>query len=155
MELTELVQGLGKTEVNAPKLKKLTKESFIKFVELYDGYIQSQGREPMVKLIAVTTRGYAAKICKTYTQNLLLMDNDEFKEFMSKKFGVDNATGHKQSLQSLAMKKCELIGLSRENVETYVDSFMSLITCNPALVDCKKKDATEKSARRQDYRRHK
>ena len=65
VELTELVQGLGKTEVNAPKLKKLTKESFIKFVELYDGYNQSQGREPMVNLIAVTTRGYAAKICKT------------------------------------------------------------------------------------------
>ena len=31
-------------------------------------------------------------------------------------------------------------------METYVDSFMSLITCNPALVDCKKKGATEKQA---------
>ena len=41
LELTELVQGLGKTEDNAPKLKKLTKESNIKFVDFYDGCDQS------------------------------------------------------------------------------------------------------------------
>ena len=49
----------------------------------------------MVNLIAVTSRGYAAKICKTDTHNLILMDNDEFKELISKKFGMDNAIGHK------------------------------------------------------------
>ena len=58
----------------------------------------------MVQLLAVTSRGYAVKICKTDTANLLLMENDEFIECMSKKIGVDNATEHKQSLQSLAMK---------------------------------------------------
>ena len=146
VELTDLVQGLGKTEVDAPKLKKLTKDSFIKFVELYDGYYQARGRERMVERIDPTSRGYAAKICKTDINSLLLMDNEEFRELMSKKFGVDNATGHKQTLQSLAMKKCELDGFSRDNVETYVDSFMRLITVNPALVDYKKKGATEKQA---------
>ena len=46
------------------------------------------------------------------------MENDELREFMPKKFGVDNANGHKLPLQFLAMKKCELDGFSRENVKT-------------------------------------
>ena len=37
VELTELAKGLGKTEVNAPNLKKLTKESFIELADLYEG----------------------------------------------------------------------------------------------------------------------
>ena len=48
LEITTLVQGLSKTETNAPKLKKITKEDIIKFVDLYDVYVQDNGRDSMV-----------------------------------------------------------------------------------------------------------
>ena len=60
LEITTLVQGLGKTELNAPKLKKLTKEDFIKFVDLYEVHVASDGRDRMVELIAPSALGYAA-----------------------------------------------------------------------------------------------
>ena len=51
LAITTLVQDWGKTELNAPKLKKLTKEDFIKFVKLCEVYVQSDGRDTMVELI--------------------------------------------------------------------------------------------------------
>ena len=63
---------------------------------------------------------------------------------MSKKFAVDNATGHKKILQSFAMSKCTIQGFSRQNVESYINDFMTKITCYPALVDSTKKGASAK-----------
>ena len=63
LEITTLVQGLSKIKTNAPKLKKLTKEDIIEFVDLYDVYTQDNGRERMVDLIAPTSFGYAAFLC--------------------------------------------------------------------------------------------
>ena len=50
LEFTSLVQGLGKTELNSPKLSKFTKDTWVKFVELYDIY-HLKGRDSMVELI--------------------------------------------------------------------------------------------------------
>ena len=75
MEITTLVQGLGKTELNAPKLRKLTKEDFIKFVDLYEVYVASDGRDRMVELITPSSLGYAAFLCKM-TKDPLKMTSD-------------------------------------------------------------------------------
>ena len=64
LEIMTLVHGSSKTETIAPKLKKLTKENIIKFVDLYDVYTQDSGRERMVDLIAPTSFGYVAFLCK-------------------------------------------------------------------------------------------
>ena len=63
LEITTMVQGLSKTEANAPKLKKFTEEVIVRFVNLYDVYTQDNGRERMVDLIAPTSFGYAAFLC--------------------------------------------------------------------------------------------
>ena len=94
LEFTTLVQGLGKTELNAPHLSKFTKDTWVKFVELYDIYHQ-KGRDSMVELIVPSSLGYAAVLCKMTKDELKGTSNEEFSEIMNKKFAVDNATGHK------------------------------------------------------------
>ena len=128
LEFTTLVQGLGKTELNAPHLSKFTKDTWVKFVELYDIYHQ-KGRDSMVELIVPSSLGYAAYLCKMTKEELRGTSNEEFSEIMNKKFAVDNATGHKKILQSFAMTKCAIQGFSRQNVETYMNDFMTKITC--------------------------
>ena len=71
LEITTLVQGSGKTEINESKLKKFTKEDYIKFSELYDVYIQNDGRDSVVVLIPPTSLGYAAFLCKFSKDQLL------------------------------------------------------------------------------------
>ena len=44
------------------------------------------------------------------------------------------------------MTKCAIQGFSRQNVETYINEFMTKITCYPALVDSTKKGASAKQA---------
>ena len=44
------------------------------------------------------------------------------------------------------MTKCAIQGFSRQNVETYINDFMTKITCYPALVDSTKKGASAKQA---------
>ena len=44
------------------------------------------------------------------------------------------------------MTKCTIQGFSRQNVETYINDFMTKITCYPALVDSTKKGASAKQA---------
>ena len=100
LEITTLVQGLGKTELNAPKLRKLTKEDIVKFVDLYEVYVAADGRDRMVELIAPSSLGYAAFLCKMTKDQLKMTSDEEFIELMNKKFAVDNATGHKKILQS-------------------------------------------------------
>ena len=72
--------------------------------------------------------------------------DEEFTEIMNKKFAVDNATGHKKILQSFAMTKCAIQGFSRQNVETYINDFMTKITCYPALLESTEKGASVKQA---------
>ena len=109
LEFTTLVQGLGKTELNAPHLSKFTKDTWVKFVELYDIYHQ-KGRDSMVERIVPTSLGYAAYLCKMTTDELRGTSNEELSVIMNKKFAVDNATGHKKILQSFAMTKCAIQG---------------------------------------------
>ena len=90
LEITTLVQGLSKTETNAPKLKKFTIEDIIKFVDLYD----DSGRDSMMELIVPTSVGYAAVLCKMSKEQLKGLSNGDFIDIMYKKFSVDNATGH-------------------------------------------------------------
>ena len=110
LKITTLVQGLSKTETNAPKLKKFTKEDIIRFVDLYDVFVQANGRDSMVELIVPTSVGYAAVLCKMSKEQIKGLSNEDFIEFMYKKFSVDNATGHKKVLQSFAMTKCTIQG---------------------------------------------
>ena len=146
LQLTTLVKHLGKVEINAPKLKKITREAWIKFVELYDIYRQADGGENMVKHIFPTSMAFAAYTCKL-DQNVLLMTSDaEFRDIMNKHFKIDTATGAKTKLQSLAMKKCEPSGYLRDNVETYLNDFIGEIKRNPALVNNARKGATDKQA---------
>ena len=63
LEITTLVQGLGMSETNAPKLMKFTEED-IKFVDLYEVCVQDDGRDRMVDLIAPTSFGYAVSYVK-------------------------------------------------------------------------------------------
>ena len=135
-----------KTELNAPKLRKLTRDDWVKFAELYDVYHHSDGRDSMVELIAPTSLGYAAFLCKMNKETLLTTSDEEFSEIMNKKFAVDNATGHKKILQSFAMSKCTIQGFSRQNVESYINDYMTKITCYPALVDSTKKGASATQA---------
>ena len=60
LQLTTLVKHLGKVEINAPKLKKITREAWMKFVELYDIYRQADGGENLVKHIFPTSMAFAA-----------------------------------------------------------------------------------------------
>ena len=62
-EFTTLVKGLGKNELNAPHLSKFTKDTWVKFILLYDIYHQ-KGRDSMVELIVPSSLGYAAFLCK-------------------------------------------------------------------------------------------
>ena len=82
LEITTLVQGLSKNETNAPKLKKLTKEDIIEFVDLYDVYVQANGRDSMVELIAPTLVGYAAVLCKMSKEKLKGLLNEDFIDIM-------------------------------------------------------------------------
>ena len=66
----------------------------------------------MTKLIAPTSLAYAAFLCKMGKDQLIMTPDEEFIEIMNKKFAVDNATGHKQILQSFAMTKCAMQGFS-------------------------------------------
>ena len=52
------------TKLNAQELNKLTEVDFIQFVEPYKVYVQSDGRDRMVELIAPTSLGHAAFLCK-------------------------------------------------------------------------------------------
>ena len=87
--MTTLVQGLGKTETNAPKLKKFTKENIIKFVDLYELYVQDNVRERMVDLIAPTSFGYAALLSKMTKDQLKMTSDADFIEIVNKKFSME------------------------------------------------------------------
>ena len=81
------------------------------------------------------------------TKDQLKMTSDaDFIEIMNKKLSMENAAGHKKTLQSVAMTKCAIQGFLRQNVETYINDFMTKITCYPALVDSTKKGASPKQA---------
>ena len=72
MEIAELIQGLGKIELNAPKLKKFTKEDWKKIVELFDVYFQSNVLDRMVELIAPSSLSFTALLCRLSKDQLLV-----------------------------------------------------------------------------------
>ena len=96
LEITTLVRSLGKTETNAPKLKKFTKE---------DLDLQDDGRDNLVELIALTSLGYAAFLCKMSENQLKMFSDADFIEIMNKKFAMDHATGCRKIPQSFARMK--------------------------------------------------
>ena len=113
-------------------------------MDLYEVYAQDNGRDRMVDLIASSSFGYAAFLCKMTKDQLKMTSDAEFIEIMNNKFSMDNATGNRKILQFFAMTKCAVQGFSRQNVETYINDFMTKITCYPALVDSTKKGASTK-----------
>ena len=60
----------------------------------------------MVDLIAPTSLGYAAFLCKMSKDQLKMTFDADFIEIMNKTFAMDNATGHRKIIQSFAMTKC-------------------------------------------------
>ena len=78
LEITTLVQGLGKTEINEPKFKKFTEEDIIKFVGLYEVYVKDGGRDSMVGLISPTSLGYAAFLCEMSKDPLRMTSDADF-----------------------------------------------------------------------------
>ena len=77
---------MGKTELNSPKLKKFTEADFIKLLELYKIYAQSDERDRMIELIAPTALGYPTFLRKLNIDKLKMTSDGEFIEIMNKKF---------------------------------------------------------------------
>ena len=82
LEITTMVQGFGKTEINAPKLKTFIKKDTIKFVGLYEVYVQDDGLDSMVDLLAPTSLGYTAFLCKMTKDQLKMTSDADFVEIM-------------------------------------------------------------------------
>ena len=59
----------------------------------------------MVVLIAPTSLGYAAFLCKMSNDRLKRTSDADFIEIVNKNFSVDNATGHEKILR-LFMTEC-------------------------------------------------